>query len=135
MYRSQKAREKQTKKQPTLQKKKPEKKRPSTYAAVMKAMEKEVPHVIQKFRGRDAKDPKAGIGGDLDGDEDFDMESMTDFIETRNKAKRKRVPAAALREKQGDPHLSRDAPKEQRKSDEELLSIGVRSVNEGNKSR
>lgn len=72
---------------------------PSTYAAVMKAMGKEVPYVIQKFRGRDVKDPKAGIGGDFDGNEDFDMESTTDFIEIRDKAKRKRVLAAALREK------------------------------------
>lgn len=67
--------------------------------------------------------------------EDFDMESMTDFIETRDKAKRKEIPAATLREKQGDAHLSRDVPKEQRKSDEELLCIGLRSTNEGNKRR
>lgn len=30
------------------------------------------------------------------------------------------------REKQGDTHLPRDVPKEQRRSDEELLSIGLR---------
>lgn len=113
----------------------------NTYVDLMKALEAEVPMVIQKFRGRDAKGKDRNtLGDELDMDnelmdDEFDMSSMTDFMDTTRKSKRKRESAAAMRAKQGDTLVSRNVPKDQRKGDEEILGIGLRSLTEPNKTR
>ena len=65
---------------------------PSTYLAVLKTVEKDVPDVIGDFRGRDTNTAEADSG--------FEIDSVSQFIETQDKAKRVRITAAALREKQ-----------------------------------
>ena len=46
-----------------------------------------------------------------------------------------RPTAATLREKIGDQQITRDVPKDQRKSDQELLAIGLHSIGQANKDR
>lgn len=107
----------------------------STYVDVMRALEKDVPDIVQRFRKRGVGS-KDGLGlDDMDVDSEFDMSVMIDYIETSNKKKRKRRSAVELRNTQGDINISRDVPKDQRKDDDELLQIGLRSTTESNKTR
>ena len=66
---------------------------------------------------------------------EFDVEKVEDFFQEGEKAKRVRISAAEMRQKQGDTHISRAVPEQDRKTDEELLAIGLRAKTEKNKDR
>lgn len=93
-------------------------------ATILRALEKELPK---------GKIPQAEFDESLFGDDEESTTTMTDLLGP--KAKRVRPSAAELRLKQGDSDLSRNTPKEQRKSDAELLQIGLQSKGRKNKDR
>ena len=61
--------------------------------------------------------------------------SASDVLDQVKKPKRQRPSAAEMRSKLGDSKVTRDVPMSERKSDAELLQIGLDSITQENKER
>lgn len=97
-------------------------------AAMLQAIRKGVPENVKEIGAKEE--------GLFDEEEDTPTSiSAEELLGQAKKKKRVRPTAAALREIAGDQQISRDIPKDQRKSDQELLDIGLQSIGQANKDR